>query len=182
MGRKCTVCAHKDKAEIDRRIVANEGSALAIARCFDLSKDSVLRHRRHLDSAIRNAQLVKSTGFQELTTAVERLTAKMQRHLTNSQRSDVWFKESGELRQWIALRAKLAGKLVPDDAGAPRKSGDSYCVQFIGPGGKPVSIPLAVYRALPAFKNGAEGAETGHQLDTSTVSDSVHAGLGGKLD
>ena len=37
MPRKCSVCAHPSKAEIDKRIVAGGESALTIARLFDLS-------------------------------------------------------------------------------------------------------------------------------------------------
>ncbi|MGA8539320.1 MAG: hypothetical protein WB566_07450, partial [Terriglobales bacterium] len=81
---------------------------------------------------------------------VERLIRMMEKRLNDSQRAEGWFKESAELRQWIALRAKLAGKIVKDDAGGPHKrEGDSYNVVFVSPDGKPASIPLEVYRALP---------------------------------
>jgi hypothetical protein len=150
MSRKCTVCAHKDKAEIDRKITANEGSALTISRLFNLSKDSILRHRRHISIAIRSAQSIKAQGFSELLKGVERLIRRMEKRLSDSQRAEGWFKESAELRQWIALRAKLAGKLVKDEAGgAQKREGDRYSVVFIAPDGKPAEIPLSVYRALP---------------------------------
>jgi hypothetical protein len=179
MGRKCTVCAHPEKTEIDRKIVGNDGSSLTIARLFGLSDDAVSRHRSHINSAIRNAQVIKSTGFHELTKAIDRLVLKVEKHLSISAKSETWFKESRELRNWISLRAKLAGRIVKDDAeGAQRREGDRYSVVFVTPDGKPAEIPFSVYRSLPAFKNGAEGAETGHLQDTSTVSDSVHAGLG----
>lgn len=149
MPRKCTVCAHASKAEIDKRIIAGSESALSIARLFGISKDSVARHRSHLKSAIRNAQVIKSTGFQELTKAVERLIAKVEKHLSISAKSETWFKESRELRNWIGLRAKLAGKLVIDE-GKQQSRGDTYCVSFIGPDRLPVRIPLRVYASLPA--------------------------------
>jgi hypothetical protein len=155
MGRKCTVCAHPDKAEIDRKIVENDGSGLAIARLFGLSDDAVARHRSHLKSAIRNAQVIKSTGFQELTKAIDRLVLKVEKHLSISAKSEIWFKESRELRNWVALRAKLAGKLVKDEAEGPHKrEGDAYNIVFVSPDGQQAKIPLSVYRALPpsAFK------------------------------
>ncbi|MGA7589048.1 MAG: hypothetical protein WBW02_00985, partial [Candidatus Sulfotelmatobacter sp.] len=113
------------------------------------SKDSVLRHRRHIDNAIRAAQVIKSTGFQELTAAIERLTAKMQRHLSSPRRSETWFQESRELRGWVTLRSKLAGKVVVGESEG-RRQGDTYNIVFRGPDGEPLKIPLKVYERLPA--------------------------------
>lgn len=171
MPRKCSVCAHASKAEIDGRIIAGGESALSVARLFGLSKDSVLRHRRHIDSAIRAAQVIKSTGFQELTSAIERLTAKMQRHLSNPRRSETWFQESRELRGWISLRAKLAGKVTVDE-GQKRSAGDSYCIVFRGPDGEPLKIPLAVYEALPAevFDESVDEGALGKQPNAPVLS------------
>ncbi len=167
MGRKCTVCQHPDIAEINRKIVANDGSTLAIARLFGLGDDAVARHRSHIKTAIRNAQVLKNTGFQELTKAIDRLVLKVEKHLSISAKSEVWFKESRELRNWVALRAKLAGKFVKDDAEGPQKrEGDSYNIILVDPDGQPTKIPLAVYRALPssAFEqaqgNGALGTQS----------------------
>lgn len=158
MPRKCTVCQHPERKEIDRRIVEGQGSGPAIARLFNLSHDAVARHRRHIDNAIRNAQLVKSTGFRELLQAVERLIAKLQKHLSNPRKSEIWFQESRELRNWIALRARLAGKLVADDGEGKSRAGDVFNIQFVGPDKRPVTIPMAVYAALPksVFEAGAE--------------------------
>jgi hypothetical protein len=167
MGRKCTVCQHPDIAEIDRKIIANDGSTLTIARLFGLGDDAVARHRSHIKTAIKNAQVLKNTGFQELTKSIDRLVLKVEKHLSISAKSEVWFKESRELRNWVALRAKLAGKFVKDDAeGAQRREGDKYVISFVAPNGTPVEIPLSVYRALPssAFEqvqgNGALGTQS----------------------
>jgi hypothetical protein len=150
MPRKCSVCTHASKAEIDSRIIAGGESALTIARLFDLSDDAVLRHKSHLTAAIRNAQVIKSTGFQELTKGIERLILKVEKHLSNTAKSEIWFKESRELRNWVALRAKLAGKVVVEGEGEGRKQGDQYNIVFRGPDGEPLKIPLAVYERLPA--------------------------------
>ena len=162
MGRKCTVCQHPDKAEIDRKIIANDGSALTIARLFDLGDDAVLRHKSHLKYALRASQVTNATSFYELTKAIDRLIAKVEKHLSISAKSEVWFKESRELRNWVALRAKLAGKFVKDAAEGPQKrEGDSYNVVFVSPDNQPARIPLAVYRQLPrsAFEAGALGTQ-----------------------
>ncbi|MFZ3189767.1 MAG: hypothetical protein WB523_02390 [Candidatus Sulfotelmatobacter sp.] len=149
MPRKCSVCMHASKAEIDKRIVAGGESALTLARLFDLSDDAILRHKSHLTAAIRNAQVIKSTGFQELTTGIERLILKVEKHLSNTAKSEVWFKESRELRNWVALRAKLAGKVVVGESEG-RRQGDTYNIVFRGPDGEPLKIPLKVYERLPA--------------------------------
>ena len=155
MGRKCTVCQHPDAVEIDRKIIANDGSTLTIARLYGLGDDAVARHRSHIKTAIKNAQVLRNTGFQELTKAIDRLVLKVEKHLSISAKSEIWFKESRELRNWVALRAKLAGKFVKDDAeGAQRREGDSYNIVFVSPDGTQARIPLSAYRALPssAFK------------------------------
>ena len=163
MPRKCTVCAHASKPEIDRRIIAGGESALTIARLFDLSDDAVLRHKSHLKAAIRNAQVIKSTGFQELTKGIERLIAKVEKHLSITAKSEVWFKESRELRNWVALRAKLAGKVVVDE-GQKRSGSDQYNIVFRGPDGEPLRIPLAVYEALPAEVFAGDEAEGASEM------------------
>jgi hypothetical protein len=150
MSRKCTVCGHKDKSEIDRKLMAKEGSAGDISRIFNVSRDSILRHKKHIAIAIRSTQSIKAQGFFELLKGVERLTRRVEKHLGDSQRSEGWFRESAELRQWIALREKMVGKVVTDDPRALQgRQGDSYNVVFIAPDGKPARIPLAVYEALP---------------------------------
>lgn len=173
MPRKCTVCQHPERKEIDRRIIEGQGSGPAIARLFNLSHDAIARHRRHIDNAIRSAQLVKSTGFRELLQAVERLIAKLQKHLTNPRKSEIWFQESRELRNWIALRARLAGKLVADDGEDRKRAGDVFNIQFIAPDCKPVKIPLSVYGALPASVFNAAKAENSDAVlqETHKISD-----------
>jgi hypothetical protein len=150
VSRKCTVCGHKDKLEIDRKLMAKEGSAGDISRLFNVSKDSILRHKRHIAIAIRSTQSIKAQGFYECLKGVERLIRRVEKHLGDSQRSEGWFRESAELRQWIGLREKMVGKVVTDDPKALQaRQGDSYNVVFVSPDGKPTRIPLAVYQALP---------------------------------
>jgi hypothetical protein len=171
MGRKCTVCQHPDKAEIDRKIIANDGSPSAIGCLFGLSKDSISRHRSHLKIEIRNAQVVRGTSFYELTKAIERLITKVEKHLSISAKSEIWFKESRELRNWVALRAKLAGKFVKDEAGGtPKGDGDSYNLIFVSPDGQQAKIPLAVYSRLKV--NEKESVSLEQCGNTSKLSDS----------
>jgi hypothetical protein len=137
--------------------MAKEGSAGDISRLFNVSKDSILRHKRHIAIAIRSTQSIKAQGFYECLKGIERLIRRVEKHLGDSQRSEGWFRKSAELRQWIALREKMVGKVVTDDPRALQaRQGDTYCVQFIAPDGKPAKIPLAVYEALPKTVFGSE--------------------------
>jgi len=64
MGRTCTVCAHKDVAEIDRLLLCSD-SYRDIARQFGLSKDALARHKEsHIPK-----ELLKSNDIQEVAKA-----------------------------------------------------------------------------------------------------------------
>jgi len=64
MGRTCTVCAHKDVAEIDRLLLCSD-SYRDIARQFGLSKDALARHKEsHIPK-----ELLKSNDIQEIAKA-----------------------------------------------------------------------------------------------------------------
>jgi len=61
MGRTCTVCAHKDVAEIDRLLLCSD-SYRDIARQFGLSKDALARHKEsHIPELLSKSQDVKET-------------------------------------------------------------------------------------------------------------------------
>jgi len=162
MGRKCNVCNHKEKAEINRKIIANESSAHAIARQFSLSKDGVLRHRAHIAGDIKTAQMAKFTNFQHLVEEIKKLSAKLDRINRGSQRREnweLWLKREKSVRELAWLATKMAGRIVLDES-QKRGGSDSYNVVFCGPDGKPLRIPFAVYAALPGevFKANGDGA------------------------
>jgi hypothetical protein len=62
MPRICTVCASKRRAEIDRALVAGEGSMRDIARSCRVSKDALLRHKaEHLPAALVRGHEIAET-------------------------------------------------------------------------------------------------------------------------
>ena len=157
--RKCSVCIHAKRHEIDAKIVANEGSTRELARQYDLDKDAIQRHKKHIEGQVKAAATLKATGFRELTAAVQRLTAKLEKHLGSARRSATWFQESRELRAWVLVRAKLAGKVTADDGKTTERAGDVFNITFISPDGAQAAIPLEVYRAMPTKANGgSQGA------------------------
>lgn len=182
MGRVCRCCTSKQRAQIDRDILANKYTARMIAQRYSVTKGSVLGHRRnHLAEAVEGTLSQGALELKAMLSRADKIIKLLSRHLKAKPRDAVsldWIRESRDLRGWLTYRSKHIGKLVVGDR--LERAGDSYRVVFIGPDGKPVEIPLDVYRSLPASKNGADGAETGHLQDTDAVSSSVHAGLEGE--
>lgn len=61
-GRPCAACQHPSRRELDRRIVAGEGSA-SLAREYGLTPDGVARHRaRHVAPALQAAAEREQAG------------------------------------------------------------------------------------------------------------------------
>jgi DNA-binding CsgD family transcriptional regulator len=180
MGRKCTVCSHVDREKLDAAIVEGAGSAGAIARQFGVSKNSILNHRKHIDGEMKSAHADYAVELKAILQRADGVIAQLKIHLKKKPRAALsldWIRESRDLRGWLTFRAKALGKIAPV-GDSQKRSGDSYNVLFVLPDGTQAKIPLAIYGALPALKNGAETSESGHQMDTSAVSASVHAGLG----
>ena len=164
--KKCSVCVHGKRHEIDAKIIANTGSVRELARQYSLDKDAIQRHKRHIEGPMKAAQTLKATGFRELTDAVNRLTTRLEKRLGSARRSATWFQESRDLRAWVLVRAKLAGKVSADEERPTERAGDTFAVQFIAPDGSEARIPLEAYRALPAdaFRiNGSERSELPRQ-------------------
>jgi len=136
-----------------------------------------------MTEVLESKESAGTAELKEMLKRGDRLITLLERHLKLKPRMAVsldWIRESRDLRGWMTYRSKHIGKIAPVGDALTGKGGDTYCVQFITPEGQQARIPLSVYRSLPAFKNGAEGAETGHLQDTEAVSASIHAGLEGK--
>lgn len=77
MPRVCTICAHLDRAAIDRALVAGEASFRNIAEQFGVSVGALDRHKKaHLSPA-----LVQAKAAQELRDAVD-VMAELERCFT----------------------------------------------------------------------------------------------------
>lgn len=161
MGRTCCCCRHKNRQELDAAIAEGAGSAGAIAGQYGVSKNSVLNHRKHIGAEMKAAHSERSTELREILRRCDKNAKLLSLHLKNKPREAIgldWIRESRDLRGWLTFRVKALGKIAPV-GDSQKRGGDSYSVVFVAPDGKPVSIPFSVYRALPAFKNGANGAE-----------------------
>jgi hypothetical protein len=176
MGRRCSICSHPNRDQIDSLIARNEGSAHGIARQFSLGKDAVLRHKAHIAPEIKSAQLAKFTDFEQLIDEVRKLSEKFDRMNRRPQSRESWdlfLAKSKNVREWIWLKTKMAGRIVVAGTGEGKsQGGDTYCVQFITPSGEQARIPLSVYEALPKSvfsESRAEKAETQHHSDNDPV-------------
>jgi hypothetical protein len=163
MGRHCTICEHQDREKLDAAIVEGAGSAGAIARQFGVPKNSVLNHRKHIDGEMKAAHSDRAVELKAILQRADRMIKHLDAHLKQKPRTALsldWIRESRDLRGWLTFRAKAMGKIAPVGDSQKGAGGDTYNVSFIGPDRKPVSIPLAVYRALPpeVFRNGGNGS------------------------
>ena len=74
---------------------------------------------------------------------------KVEKHLSNTAKSEVWFKESRELRNWVALRAKFQAGVVGESKAGDRATPPR--ASFAGQTGEPLEeFRFKVYERLPA--------------------------------
>jgi hypothetical protein len=66
MPRRCSVCIHPDRQQIDQAIVSGN-SYRTVAQQFAISRDAVVRHRRHLSVALSLAKTLGVLSFTPLT-------------------------------------------------------------------------------------------------------------------
>jgi hypothetical protein len=162
MARICRCCASKQRAQIDKDILANRESASTIARRHAVTKASVLGHRRnHLAEAVEGTLSQGALELKAMLSRADKLIKLLTHHLKAKPRDAVsldWIRESRDLRGWLTYRSKHVGKLVPV-GDRQERAGDRYVISFIAPDGRPAEIPLGRFRRLPASKDGAEKAE-----------------------
>ena len=83
MPRKCCICIHDERQEIERAVLAGD-SYRTIAQRFAVSRDAVARHRRHIPTSLAKAQesmeILHGDGLmaqlRDLTSEARRLKAK----------------------------------------------------------------------------------------------------------
>jgi len=91
MGRKCTVCSHPQREEIDKEIVGNTATYRDIAKRFHVQKDAVFRHVAHIPP-----QIVKAKGEELIAWADgllgewEELRGDIKILKTKAQKAESW--------------------------------------------------------------------------------------------
>ena len=115
MARRCTICTHKNRAKIDKVLVARQAFR-AIARQYGVSKDALIRHHDdHLPAALVKAQeATEAAQADALLAQVVDLRDKALGILSKAEVSDdlrAAVSAIREARGCVELLAKLAGQL-----------------------------------------------------------------------
>lgn len=143
MPRKCTICAHPDREDIDQALVAGDLSYRAIADRFGIARSSLIRHKtNHLPATLAQAQEAQEVARAgDLLSQLGQLRAEAQRIKNKAEAAgdfrtaltgirelvrivELMAKVSGELQeaqtvnvlimpQWVTIRAALVGALGP---------------------------------------------------------------------
>lgn len=114
MSRKCTICTHPQRAEIDRELA--EGRSIRdIARRYSVSRPSLHRHRTHVQDAVQRA--VEAKAVQVGASVLDRIRElnREARSLLEEARSKGRYAAAvqaiGAATRLLELEAKLLGEL-----------------------------------------------------------------------
>jgi hypothetical protein len=115
MPRKCTICNHPNRHDIDLALVEG-GAYRVIAKQFGVSSSSTLRHKnKHLpDSMVRAHKARQAANADNLLANVCKLQRRAGRILRSAEQSGdhrIALSAIREIRNTIELLAKLAGEL-----------------------------------------------------------------------
>ena len=114
MPRRCSICIHERRPEIERSVLAGD-SYRTVAQRFRVSRDAVVRHRKHLTVAV-----AKPLGSEQITQS-ESLLAQLEELKNEAQRLKQKAERAGDYRAALAavrelcriveLVAKLCGQM-----------------------------------------------------------------------
>jgi hypothetical protein len=112
--RKCSICIHNRRREIEQAMLSGVSYRVVAQRCA-VSRDAVVRHRRHLPAALERAQELKEVVHGDS------LLAQLRELTSEAQRLKAIAEEAGDYRAALAavrelcriveLMAKLSGEL-----------------------------------------------------------------------
>jgi hypothetical protein len=116
MPRRCSICIHGNRPEIERSVLAGD-SYRTVAQRFRVSRDAVVRHRKHLIVAV-----AKPFGSEQITQS-ESLLSQLGELRSEAQRLKQKAERAGDYRAALAavrelcriveLVAKLCGQMDP---------------------------------------------------------------------
>jgi hypothetical protein len=112
--RKCSICMDNRRQDIEQEMLSG-GSYRVVAQRFAVSRDAIVRHRRHLPAVLARAQEVKKVAHGDS------LLAQLRDLTSEAQRLKAIAEEAGDYRAALAavrelcriveLVAKLSGEL-----------------------------------------------------------------------
>lgn len=139
MPRKCSICAHKNRSEIERSLVSG-ASYRVVAQRFSVSRDAVVRHRRHIAPASPSAlQPHHIFGSGTLIEELRSLTVEAQRLKEKAETAGDFRTALAAVRELcriVELVAKLRGEIdgraeinvmnLQIDADTARRIGETF--------------------------------------------------------
>ena len=122
MPRKCTVCTHEQREEIDRLLASND-SIRSIAARYSLSRAALTRHRdSHLTAAVTKAQEAQEVAHADNLMAELQLCMQRARKLHDA--CDLWLQDADDPTKYdIGPRAEevMVTYVEHGDDGLPRR-------------------------------------------------------------
>lgn len=116
MSRTCTICSHKNRAEIEACLIAKESNR-EITRKFAVSKDAQYRHKEHITETIAHSQSAKEEVLA-LSAANELIWANQQMHAiyeasTAGEKPDLKLalQAAAHVTKWAEVWARVQGEL-----------------------------------------------------------------------
>jgi hypothetical protein len=114
MPRKCSLCIHDKREQIEQALLCGD-SYRVVAQRFAISRDAVARHRHHLPTALARASELKEISHGDsLLAQLRELTSEAQRlKATAEKEGDIRAALAAvrELCRIVELVAKLSGEL-----------------------------------------------------------------------
>jgi hypothetical protein len=112
--RKCSLCIHDLRQEIEQGLLRGD-SYRTIAQRFTVSRDAVVRHRKHLPAALAHARELKDVAHGDsLLAQLRELTVEAQRLKVKAERAGEYrtaLAAVRELTRLVELAARLSGEL-----------------------------------------------------------------------
>jgi hypothetical protein len=114
MPRKCSLCIHDERQEIEQSLLSGD-SYRTIAQRFAVSRDAVGRHRRHLPAALAHAREAKEiTRGDSLVGQLRDLTSEAERLKEKAEQAGDYRTALAAVRELcriVELVAKMTGEL-----------------------------------------------------------------------
>lgn len=112
MSRKCSICNHNRRQEIERALLRGE-SHHAVAQQFTISRGAVARHLKHVSTALTQAQEVEEDG-KSILRRVGELILQAEQVKARANREGDYRTALAALREMtrlVELQARLTGEL-----------------------------------------------------------------------
>jgi hypothetical protein len=115
MSRRCTVCDHSQRTEIDAALIGS-GSLRDIARQWRVSKDAVARHKSdhlpvHLAKAKHAEETTQADSLLGQLLSLNRATLAILQEAREGKDNELALKAIARTEKQIELQARLLGEL-----------------------------------------------------------------------